>query len=115
MPPQVNSRHQHTKAVPDTNNILRLTDRTPFLYQELEDNDIHEVAEGDTLHTLSARYYAALGELPILSAAQFWWVIADFQPEPIHDPTLRLKVGTRLFIPSVDTLTSRILVAPVEP
>jgi hypothetical protein len=36
-------------------------------------------------------------------------VIADFQPDPIVDPTLELELGRRLFIPSLRVLTDVIL------
>jgi hypothetical protein len=42
-------------------------------------------------------------------ACGFWWAIADFQPDPILDPTLRLEPGRRLFIPSVRVLIDIIL------
>jgi hypothetical protein len=37
-----------------------------------------------------------------------WWVIADFQSDPIHDPTRKLKRGRVLIIPSERTLTEEI-------
>ena len=36
-------------------------------------------------------------------------MIADFQPGPIHDPTLALDVGRALVIPSVRVVTEEIL------
>ena len=39
----------------------------------------------------------------------FWWAIADFQPDPIVDPTLELEVGRTTFIPSERVLTDVIL------
>ena len=39
----------------------------------------------------------------------FWWAIADFQPDPIVDPTLELEVGRTIFIPSERVLTDVIL------
>jgi hypothetical protein len=36
-------------------------------------------------------------------------VLADFQPDPIVDPTLELDVGRRLVVPSLRVLTDVIL------
>ena len=103
MPPGVWSRFRFTKAIRDTKLNLYLTDRVPFEFRELADNIAHLVLEGDTLFTLAGRYYQ-----PIERACGFWWVIADFQPTPIIDPTIKLEPGTTVFIPSLRTLRERI-------
>ncbi|MCZ2110357.1 MAG: hypothetical protein LC118_12450 [Dehalococcoidia bacterium] len=56
--------------------------------------------QGDTLEGLAGRYFA-----PLPRACGFWWVLADFQPDPIVDPTLELDVGRRLVVPSLRVLT----------
>jgi hypothetical protein len=60
--------------------------------------------QGDTLFDLAGQYFA-----PLPRACGFWWAIADFQPDPIIDPTLQLDVGRQLLIPSVRVLTDVIL------
>jgi ribosomal protein S18 acetylase RimI-like enzyme len=62
------------------------------------------VAQGESLFDLAGRYFA-----PLPRACGFWWAIADFQQDPIIDPTLELEVGRRLLIPSVRVLTDVIL------
>ena len=62
------------------------------------------VAQGESLFDLAGRYFA-----PLPRACGFWWAIADFQQDPIIDPTLELDVGRRLLIPSVRVLTDVIL------
>ena len=110
MPPTSKSRHLQTTAQKrEGDERLFLSDRVPFPYTDLPDNRVHTVTQGDTLHRLAARYFSSLGELPILSAATLWWVIADFQPTPIHDPTLSLVPGEQLIIPSVRTVQERVL------
>jgi len=37
-----------------------------------------------------------------------WWVIADYQPQPIRDPTIPIRVGTILTIPSMRMLREEI-------
>jgi hypothetical protein len=44
-----------------------------------------------------------------LRACGFWWAIADFQPDPILDPTLELEPGRQLVIMSLRVLTDVIL------
>lgn len=100
MPPRKYSRYTFSLAFEDTNNALQLTERQPYAYREFSDNVQHEVKEGETLGSLAARYFRGID-----NAAKLWWVIADFQPEPIHDPTLRIDLGRVLVIPSVRTLT----------
>lgn len=104
MPPRKFSRHLFTYGFKDpddedADDVIQLTEREPFTFKNYPDNRIHTVVEGDTLHHLAARYFA-----PIDNPASLWWVIADFQPEPIDDPTIRLRLGSTLVIPSVRTV-----------
>lgn len=101
MPPRLNSRHIFTLGVHDTANAenLELTEREPFIYQDLSDNRVHICADGDSLWSLAARYFD-----PIVNAANLWWIIADFQPDPLEDPTIALQPGQTLIVPSVRTV-----------
>ncbi len=104
MPPKVGSRHIFCHGVYDDAGILYLTDRKPYKYYKHIDNRTHTVVEGDTLFTLAGKYFA-----PLPRACGFWWAIADFQPQPIIDPTLALEIGSLLHIPSIRVLTDIIL------
>lgn len=103
MPPRRFSRYTYSAAVLDESERLFLTDRETFRYRALPDNRQHVVKEGDTLFSLSGRYFA-----PLPRPAGLWWVIADFQPDPIHDPTLALEVGRVLVVPSLRTVTEEV-------
>ena len=103
MPPRRYSRHTFTIGYREGDETL-LTMRKPYGFRPLRDNRQHVVREGDTLFHLAGRYLR-----PLPRAAGLWWVIADFQPDPIHDPTLRLRVGRTLVIPSVRTVIEEIL------
>lgn len=105
MPPKRYSRHEFTNSVMDANGRMFLTDRVPFRYTDRPDNIRHTVTAGDSLFTLAGRYYETFTDRP----SGFWWVIADFQPDPILDPTLVLEEGRVLFIPSQRTLREEIL------
>lgn len=103
MPPRRFSRYTFSAAVMDDEERLFLTDREPFRFRPLSDNRQHVVREGDTLFSLAGRYFASLPR-----PAGLWWVIADFQPEPVHDPTLSLELGRLVVVPSVRTLVEEV-------
>jgi hypothetical protein len=102
--PSTGSRYQFCLGVYDEEGRLFLTEREPYRYVDHPDNRIHTVVEGDTLFTLAGKYFA-----PLPRACGYWWVIADFQIDPIHDPTLKLRAGARLVIPSIRTLNDEVL------
>ena len=104
MPPRKFSRYTFTTGIKDSADRLFLTDRVRFGFRELDDTREYIVKEGDTLFLLAGRFYRGLSE----RAAGFWWVIADFQPDPVHDPTLKLEPGLRMFIPSKRTILEEI-------
>jgi hypothetical protein len=104
MPPRKFSRHTFTIGGYDAANRLLLTDAKPFAFKPYADNIQHTVKEGDTLFTIAGLHFA-----PKERACGFWKIIADYQPIPIHDPTLKLEVGRVLFVPSLRTLEEEIL------
>ncbi len=104
MPPRVGSRYAASLGVLDAEGRRFLTEREPYRFRELDDTREHVVVQGDSLFTLAGRYFA-----PLPRACGFWWAIADFQPDPVFDPTLELERGRRVYIPSVRVLTDVIL------
>lgn len=115
MPPRIFSRHLFTRGFTpdDDGEILKCTseewpgrsakfqldEREPFRFRELPDNRLHRAREGDTLSTLAARFFPNFTR-----PAGLWWIIADFQPSPILDPTIRLRPGALIVIPSERTV-----------
>lgn len=99
MPPRQFSRHTFTTANL-ADGVLRLAEREPFRFRDLPDTIRHVVREGDTIFNLAARFFVDVSPRP----AGLWWVIADFQPQPIVDPTLRLEPGSVIVIPSARTV-----------
>ena len=104
MPPRSGSRYTFCSGIRDAADVLQLTEREPYRFREHKDTRVHTVVQGDALWNLAGRYFA-----PLPRACGFWWVIADFQPDPIVDPTLELVPGRRVFIPSLRVLTDVIL------
>jgi hypothetical protein len=101
------SRHLFTEEVyitvpeTETSDVAGLevrvrTDREPFRFRPFVDNIVHTVRDGETLWTLAALYFQGF-----VRPSGLWWIIADYQPDPIFDPTIRLTKGTTLFIPSM--------------
>ena len=103
MPPRQLSRFAFCTAFLDDRERLVLSEREPFRFRARPDNRQHVVQQGDTLFSLAGRYFA-----PLPRSAGLWWVIADFQPEPVHDPTLALELGRVLFIPSLRVITEEV-------
>lgn len=111
MPPRQFSRHTFTRGftpedasdiIPCTGEVwpgrsteFQLDEREPFRFRELPDNRLHRAVEGDSLFTLAARFFPNFDR-----PAGLWWVIADFQPQPVLDPTVRLRPGALVVIPS---------------
>lgn len=105
MPPFRFSRYQFVSALTEEGGTGRLflAERQRFSFRDFSDNRTHIVREGDSLFTLAHRFFQGLPR-----PAGLWWVIADFQPEVVHDPTITLSLGRVLFIPSVRTVVEEI-------
>ena len=103
MPPQIWSRYEFCRGFehPITGKQT-LTERVPYRYQDLSDNVQHTVGLGDSLFNLAGRYFKGLTDRP----CGLWWIIGDFQPTPIIDPTIRLD-GV-IIIPSLRTIQEEI-------
>ena len=104
MPPRPFSRHMFSEGILDEDGRTFLTNRVPFRFKPYNDNILHVVREGDTLFNIAGRYYAEVER-----GAGLWWVIADFQPTPIHDPTLKLATSSVIIVPSVRTVQEAIM------
>lgn len=102
MPPTILSRHRFSLGYLE-DGVFFLGDRTPYEYRDLADNRQHVVVLGDTLFNLAGRYFEGMSR-----AAGLWWIIADFQPIPVHDPTIRLVEGTTIVVPSLRTVQQEI-------
>lgn len=103
MPPRRYSRHTFSTAFRTDAGLVLLTDPEPFRYKDLPDNTVHRSKQGETVFSLAGRYFRGLPR-----PAGLFWVIMDFQPTPIHDPTISLTNGQILFIPSIRTVVEEI-------
>jgi nucleoid-associated protein YgaU len=80
---------------PDGDGTIRLATREPTFFVDDSENSMYIVKLGDTLESIAAE---RLEGYP--NAAQLYWIIGEFQTTPILDPTLQLKPGSILIIPS---------------
>ena len=103
MPPFELSRHTFTEGRINASGRFFLTGRIPYQYRQLSDNITVLAKQGDTLFSLAGRHFK-----PLLRPCGLWWVIADFQPQPIHDPTIQLAAGSAVIIPSTRTVEEEI-------
>jgi len=105
MPPRENSRHSYVtgwQSLYDSD-VMFMGARIPFPFRQRQDNRVHIVKGGDTLWALAGKFFA-----PLSRACGLWWVIADYQPQPIHDPTIELAAGTAIIIPSLRTVLEEV-------
>jgi len=98
------SRYAFCEEIVEDDGKIGLSRRVPFRFRARADNRRHTVREGETLFSISADYFSQMPR-----PAGFWWAIADYQEEPITDPTLALEAGRVLWIPSSALLSTVIL------
>jgi hypothetical protein len=102
-----NSRYQHSTRYTDTAGRMFLTEPPLIPYVNSLDNRVHVVQGGERLQDIAHKYFAEFGD-DTFPAAALWYIVAQFQPTPIVDPTLRLQPGARLYIPSKQYVAQRV-------
>lgn len=101
MPPHRNSRHIGTIAFKRNGGVLYLSTPDRIAYEEREDTIIHEAMDGETVYGLAEKYFGEDGW-------KRWDIIAQFQPNPIIDPTVPFEVGQTVYIPSRRFIEERV-------
>jgi hypothetical protein len=83
---------------------LTFIDLDNYIYQPLiegddydpRDDDInHIVVDGETLFSIAHLYYKN-----IPGGVHNWWIIAEYQPVPVIDPTRKLQPRSIVIVPS---------------
>lgn len=97
------SRHRFCLTQTDEAGRLYLNDRVPFGYQDFSDNRTRICRGGERLFQVAGEMFRGLWR-----PTGLFWIIADFQPQPIHDPSLDLVPGTTLIVPSIRTVLEQI-------
>ena len=108
MPIYEKSRYWNSARGLSLEGDIVLTERLYYYFRRLPDNIEHKVIAGDSFQSIAYYYYD--GIMPAgRSSAELWWVIADFQPTPVNDPTLALEPGSIIYVPSRRVLEQDIL------
>ena len=67
----------------------------PFRFRDEKDNRFHTAVEGDTWWGLAWRFFPSFPNKSLL-----WPLLCEFQPEPVVDPTIAIRPGQQIVIPS---------------
>lgn len=94
------SRYNLADLYKDASNKAYTALRSRIFFDDIDGTVPHVVEDGDTLWSLADRYYGGLEDDDV----NYWWAIADFQPEPINDPTVKLTQGQIVLIPPLDLI-----------
>lgn len=84
---------------------LLLNSRVPVSFREDDGNLAYTVRAGDTPWSLSFRFFR---NVPTRFRSMLFFILLEFQPEPIIDPTRELAPGTTIIIPG-ETLVLELL------
>lgn len=79
----------------DSHETKYLDEREPFRFQDETDNRFYTAVDGDTWWGLCHKFFPSFPR-----KAGLWWLLCEFQPEPVIDPTLAIQPGTQIVIPS---------------
>jgi hypothetical protein len=94
MPIYPNSRYRYNLIYEDTEGRQYLDEREPFRYRDDPDNRFHTVVDGDTWWGLAGIYFAGMPR-----ACGLYWLLCEYQPQPVIDATIALKIGATIVIP----------------
>jgi hypothetical protein len=106
MPFAINSPERRARVITDEGKLVSgktveyMSLHDPFRYQERDDNLTYTARRGDRLEHIATVFYRD---------PQLFWVLADFQPNPILNPLLPLEPGRVIYGPSVEVLEREIL------
>jgi len=104
MPPGQFSRHLLVTGLTRVTDGQRfLLDREPFRFVPRPDTRRIVAKGGDTWQSLAFEHLN-----PVSNAEQLWWVLTDFQPEPVLDPTIPPVPGTIIYIPAPEFVLSEL-------
>lgn len=92
----IDSRYQDLDVLTTWDGYTITDDYVPHRFTVRDDTIVHTAGEGETWFSLAQRYYADLSD----RSSGLWWILCDFQPQPVVDPTLRILPGRTVYIPS---------------
>lgn len=92
-----NSRYRYCTVLNlgDANHTVYLDEREPFRFRDEPDNKHHTARDGDTWWGIAWKFFRSFR-----NPALMYWLLCEYQPEPIIDPTIKIAAGTDIVIPS---------------
>ena len=94
------SRYRYCTVIGGQNGeIAELDEREPFRFRNETDNRYHRAQSGDTWWSIAAKFFSGVPR-----ACGLWWLLCEYQPDPVVDPTLAIDDGTLIVIPSMRVL-----------
>jgi len=89
------SRYRYcTLFTDESTGISKLDEREPFRYRDEPDNRFHRGKAGDSWWGLAHNYFQGVPR-----ACGLWWLICEYQPTPVIDPTIVISEGQLIVIP----------------
>lgn len=97
------SRYQFCTVLGGDGQTAHLDEREPFRFRDESDNRFYTTKEGDTWWGLAWRFFTGFPNRSLL-----WWLLCEYQPEPVVDPTIVIPAGTTVVIPSERLLRTKV-------
>lgn len=90
------SRYRYCTVLTADDGVTKyLDEREPFRFSDESDNRFYITKEGDTWWGIAWRFFRAFRHPSLL-----WWLLCEFQPEPVVDPTIVIPPGSQIVVPS---------------
>lgn len=97
------SRYAYCLQMEDDDGIKHLDEREPFRYRDEPDNRFYRSKEGDTWWGLAHVFFDGIER-----ECGLWWVLCDYQPNPVIDPTLVIEPNTLIVVPSMRLIRTKL-------
>ena len=99
----VYSRYQFCTMLGGNGETAYLDEREPFRFSDEPDNKLYTAREGDTWWGMAWKFFTGFPNPSCL-----WWLLCEYQPEPVVDPTIRIEAGRVIVIPSERLLRTKV-------
>ena len=93
------SRYRYCTQFTGEDGVTYIDEREPFRYRDEKDNRFHRAKEGDSWWGLSHSYFQGVPR-----PSGLWWLLCEYQPTPVIDPTIIIPSNTLVIIPSARVL-----------
>ena len=81
----------------------------PVYYVDRADTIVYRADVGDSWARIASRHYRGIHRRP----EHLWWVLCNFQPQPVLDPTVPPQPGDLVHVPAPGFVQAEILL-PIQ-